>query len=231
MFYAIVIWVCLAGFPLVSLLGEDTINASSYLLAVTDVVAMFIPFFVGAFISVCIAFSFINKTGYYEIMSGKSTNSIFLGRIIIYTVYMTCGLIASMGIVMAIFAIAGGKGDMDKMAIRILLFALIIVHICVAAVLLSLIGHSLVSPILIFLRFEIVEGILTMLIPQILSEGLDCSESTIRNFSNCFIVSQIGSVFTGNINTSLVLCIVISFLVESLLWYLIAAGVFRKKLC
>lgn len=228
-FYSLVIWLCLAVFPLVTLLGGDSFNVSSYLVSVYDVVGIFIPFFIGAFISICIAFNYINKTAYYEIMSGKSINSILISRIIVYTVYMMAGLFAFMGVIMVIIGVTGGNGDMEKMPVRILLFAVVIMHICIASVLLSMAGHSLLAPIFIFLRFEVFEGILTMLVPQIMTDVMDCDEKTIASFSNYFVVSQIGSVFNSKIDADLVLAVVLSLVVETLLWYIVATISFKKK--
>lgn len=228
-FYSLVIWLCLAVFPLVTLLGGDSLNVSTYLVSVYDVVAIFIPFFIGAFISICIAFNYINRTAYYEIMSGKSTNAILISRIIVYTVYMAVGLFAFMGVIIAIIGATGGKGDMDKMPVRILLFAVVITHICITSVLLSMAGHSLLAPIFIFLRFEVFEGIFTMLVPQIMTEVMDCNENTIATYSNYFVVSQIGSVFKSKIDADLVLAVVLSLVFETVLWYIAATISFRKS--
>ena len=162
-------------------------------------------------------------------MSGKSTNSIFISRIIVYTTYMTVGLFAFMGIIMAIIGAIGGKGDMDKIPFRILLFAVIIIHVCIASVLLSMACHSLIAPIVILLRYEFFEGIFTMIVPTIMTEIMNCSEKTIEKFSNFFIVSQIKNVFCGKIDEDLVLAVVLSLVFECVLWYVVARISFKRK--
>lgn len=228
-FYSLIIWIAIAVFPLATLLGGDNINISSYLVSVYDVDSIFIPFFIGAFISVCITLNYLNKTAYYEIMSGKSSNAIFISRIIVYTTYMTVGLFVFMGVVMAAIGVSNGIGEMDNIPVRLLLFAVVIIHICIASVLISMAGHSLLSPILILLRFEVFEGIITMIIPRFITDIFNYSQDKITNFCNYFVSSQIRSIFSADINSDLVIAVIISLVFETVLWYIVAAVSFKRK--
>ncbi len=226
--WAALIWFSLVLLPIVASFAFDEITVANYM-GLIKVVVLFIALFLGAFISVCIGMNYQNKTAYYEIMEGNTISTMIISRVIVYVTFMTCGLCTLFGAAVGILSIVNGIGEINKLPLRFILFVVIIIHICIVSSLIAISIRSLAALVFIVLRFELLEGICTMILPAILIDELNFKESAVQNLSNWFILSQFEQVLIGTVDITFVMIVIASLFIEGIFLYIVAILSMKKR--
>lgn len=227
--WAALIWIILVLLPIVASFAYDEITVAKYMGLINEVVVLFIALFIGAFISVCIGMNYQNKTAYYEIMEGNTISTMIISRVIVYVTFMTCGLCTLFGIAVGILSMVNGIGEINKLPLRFILFVIIIIHICIVSSLIAISIRSLAALVFILLRFEVLEGICTMILPVILIGELNFKETAVQNISNWFILSQLDQVLIGTVDVTFVMIVIASLFVEGIFLYIVAFSSMKKR--
>lgn len=191
---------------------------------------IFIPVLISIIICLSIGVSYQNKTSYYEIIEGHSEISIILSKLIVYVSLFTFGVMAVIGLYLGSMGAINGIGKViDKFPLRIVLFIIIIIHVTVVSVLMSLLVRNIAAPVLGFLRFEFFEGILTAILPSILTTLMNANTDTVKKFTYFFVMGQLKNIASGKINMYFVFAIIISFVLECVLWFIPVYISMKKK--
>lgn len=200
---------------------------SENLVILNDVTIIFGTAFTAILISICIGISYQNKMAYYEVMEGHNISSILFSKLIVYISIMTVGVAVPYGIFLLLMGWKNGMGELDKIPLRILLFFIIYIHICVAAVLITTCFRYILAAGVVFLRFSLVEEL--GFIPVAIKELSGMKKVPAERFSDFFTTSQYAKVLGGKVDTQIVVCIILSFVIELGLWYIASYIGMKKK--
>ena len=181
---------------------------------------IFIPLFIGVMISISIGINYNNKTAYYEIMHGHKISDIILSKVIVNSGVMTIGIIITCSIYFSVIYILNGNGEYDNIILRLSLFILIIIHVCVVSGLLAMCIRNTFSAILIVLRFCVLEAIFMAGISQ---------STSIDKMINFFISGQFQKILNGEITTILIIGTIMSIFIESMILYFISYYAMKKR--
>lgn len=187
--------------------------------------ATIIPFLLCTVITGTIGISYNNRTAYYEIMEGNSAHKIILSKVFVYTLTI-CGMyLVPLMIYLGVTAAANGVGDKENAAFMCLMLAVIIVHIATASALAAVAVKSLLSAVIGYVRYAILEGMGIMLLPELLK---DHREALYKIFD--WLIAGQQMLFAGNkLDNHAVVAIIGSFVIEFALLYGIAFLGYRKK--
>ena len=226
--WMIFICVIVAIIPMVSDLACFQKTLSENIQAYKEVGGLFVHLFIGIMISVSIGINYYNKTAYYEIMDGHSIKNIILSKVIVNASVMTVGIIITCSIYFTIIYMMNGIGEYDNILLRLVLLALIIMHICVASILLAMCIHHIAGALLIVLRFNVFEVIFALAFSQFLGQ----EGNNVDRYLDWLISSQFQKVVSAKIDNNLIIYIILSVIVESVILYFISYYSFkvRKKL-
>lgn len=164
-----------------------------------------------------------NKTSYYEVMDGHKTIDIINSRLLVSGVIVLVAILSSLSIGLVFLQIVNGTGDLpNKLGVRIFLLIITILHISTVSTLFTLIFKSdVVAGLVLYLRFAVFDSIMCIALPDLFEE-LKC-------IGNWLINGQWTSIWAGNVNSALIIGVIISCLVETGGLYLLAVRSFNKK--
>ena len=203
-------------------------TVSQNLAILSGVTTMFGIIFTGVLISICIGMSYQNKIAYYEIMDGHNISDILFSKLTVYVSVMMAGVAVPYGIFLAVMAWKNGMGELDKIPLRIMLLLIIYIHVCVTAVLITTSLRHITAVIMVFLRFELLEGIIVM-IQDIISEFTEMKSITADRVSEWFVTSQYAKILGGKIDNHIIASVIFSFLLEFVLWFALSYIGMKKK--
>lgn len=200
-------------------------NVSEIMILSSTVVSMMLPLVICAPISFAIGSLYKNRTFYYEIMNGYSTRKILLSKVILYVSIMFIGILVLNILFFGIMGAINGVGDIiDYIPVRFLLLSVIVLHIIIESVLLSTLAKKSSAVTIVILRFMIFDNIIQIVL-LLISRGSD----EFKSVASWFVLTQINLVLVGaEINTELVLGIVLSFIIECVLWYICSYNFYKK---
>ena len=159
-----------------------------------------------------------NRTGFYEIMDGVSAHRIILSRICVYTPLMICFYFIPVSVILMLFDI-GSDSVIFLSMLFIIFLRLLMFTICICLTFKT--GEGAVVP---YLRF-----ILEMLPMMIIAgEEISISNDKLLSVLNWLPTFQIYSL-GGEIDSTLIMKIAVSFAVEAAVMYAIAYTSHRKK--
>ncbi|MDE6251765.1 MAG: hypothetical protein K2M78_03890 [Lachnospiraceae bacterium] len=202
-------------------------TVSQNLIILSDVTTTFGMIFTVVLISICIGISYQNKIAYYEVMHGHDICDILFSKLIVYVSMMMAGVVVPYGIFLMVIAWKNGMGELDKIPLRIILFLIIYMHVCVTAVLLTTSLRHIAAAGVVFLRFEL-EG-LSALIPVIISEFTEIESITANRILEWFVTSQYAKILGGKIDNHIIVSVIFSFLLEFVLWFALSYIGMKKK--
>lgn len=202
-------------------------TGSEFLFRLSETISMG-AVFVGIFISVSIGLNYHNKTAYYEIMEGHKISSIIFSRLILYGTLMTAGISLVVGGLLLIVGAGNGMGDATNICLRLVLSAVIIVHVCAVSVLLSVsVRNLLTAVVVVYLRFAVLDtifgAILSMWAIQI--SGVNFAERV----SDWFVFAQLQRVLSMDLSGHCIAAVFLSLILESTLWFALAYRGMKKK--
>ena len=177
---------------------------------------IFIPLFIGVMISISIGINYYNKTAYYEIMGGQSISGIIFSKVVVNSSVMTIGIIITCSIYFSIIYIMNGVGEYENILLRLILFVLIIIHVCIVSGLLSMCLRHIIGAFLIVFRFSILEAIFAQ-------------NSSMDKILNWFLSGQYQRILVGEITTKLIIAIILSTFLETIILYFISYYTMKKR--
>lgn len=226
-YFVATILVCLLCLFLMFLERSDCykLTLSENLMLFSGSGAVIIPFLLCTVIASAIGASYSNRTAYYEVMDGNSIHKIILSKVFVYTLAI-CGMyLAPLMIYFGVTAAVNGVGDKENPAFMCLMLAVIIVHIATASALAAVTIKSLMSALIGYVRYAILEGMGMMLLPELLK---DHRETLYKIFD--WLISGQQMLFSGNkLDNHAVVAIIGSFVIEFALLYGLAYLGYRKK--
>lgn len=226
--WLILISLCIILLPVLSDTEVFEKNIYDNLLSVKEIYPMFLPMFMGAFASIMIGITYINKTANYEIMTGNKISHILGSKIIADTSFLMLGVVTAIGLYLLIIGIMNGVGDIDKPFLRIFLMLVVMIHICINGVLITTSIRHIGGAVVAFLRFEVIEG-LSVNILQNICDNMDNMEK-LDEILDWFISNQIVAILTQDVSGRLVAVIILSGIFEGTFWYLLSYYRLKKKI-
>lgn len=179
---------------------------------------MFVPTLVGAIV----ACGYARKTAYYEVMAGDTIFPILVSKVFVVGVFVATCTFGASCIVPAIVCTKNGIGNVTDFPIRILLMWVVVLHVCIAAVLIVTTLRHITATVIVYLRFAAVD----ILIPFIYN--LLCVNPDSK-FSDWFVAMQISRVLYGELDSYLIVVIFASMLIEGVFWYTLSYIGMKKK--
>lgn len=222
--WLILISVVLAVMPLSDLRLK---TSSDYMMQITTGIEIFITFFLIIFSSVILGFIYLNKTGLYEVMAGNNINHIIMSKVTVDVTFISIVVSLSYGVLYIIMGLIRGWGNMDKTAIRFLLFFVILYHISLCGILIMMSFRQMAGAVFAFLKFELLDTGIMFLLEVVFKDEI--SNSFYEKLMNWFITNQITGVIARKITISFVTEIILSLVVEFVFWYAIAYYGMKKK--
>lgn len=200
------------------------------LLLCNESLKVFMPIFLAGVLCVFIGISYQNKLIHYEIMDGHKIHETIVSRLILYILMSTVGVFATLGTYFCIIALINGIGDIDQIALRAIMFFVILIHICITSVLISIAAkNTVVSSVCIILRLFVLEGMGEVL-STMFSEIMRNQNAEVFSWlSDWSIVGQMGYVFSGDISAKLIWTVLLSLLIECAIEYIISYISLKRK--
>lgn len=229
------IFVCLI-FPIIIMITDINwykMTASENMILFVQNAVMMIPIFLSVAVSVPISLAYQNKTAYYEIMCGTKTHKILLSKAVLYTSIFVIGITLTLGTYFGILGIINGVGDMSNIPLRFLLFIILIIRICMTSVFICMLLKHIISLAVTILRFMILDNLMLIILTPISSysdSAVDVSVIGSESISDWFITGQMTKIFSANIDSRLILMVIITSIFEIALWYILTYVSYKKKI-
>ena len=201
-------------------------NAGEYLIQTGEDSAMLLILFVAMFAAVLTATAFGNRTVYYEVMSGKRPMQILVSKCLVIAGTITGVMGVSFVAATLIFGSAKGYGELDNVAVRLLLYIIVLLHATVMGVLMVTTFRGALGAVICYLRFMFVDTLVSI----ILEVSFENSPSKYMKYMRWLLMSQPMSVFGEKISGEVVCAILMSFVLETLLWGGLSYIFMRKRL-
>ncbi len=169
-------------------------------------------------------FAYTNKSAYYEIMSGSGTNNILCSKLIVDGGLIWIATQISVSVYFVVVSVKNGIGEgIDNLGVRYLLMTIVILRVVMSSVLIVTALKSFIAGLVAYIRFMFVD----MMTGVLLTSVTEFADSA---WSNLFINFQLTNIFVGEIETGLVLNIVLGALIEVAMWYIISYVGMKKKM-
>ncbi|MBQ8912546.1 MAG: hypothetical protein IJ054_00685 [Lachnospiraceae bacterium] len=201
-------------------------NAGEYLIQTGEDSAMLLILFVAMFAAVLTASAFGNRTVYYEVMSGKRPMQILVSKCLVIAGTITGVMGVSFVAATLIFGSAKGYGELDNVAVRLLLYIIVLLHATVMGVLMVTTFRGALGAVICYLRFMFVDTLVSI----ILEVSFENSPSKYMKYMRWLLMSQPMSVFGEKITGEVVCAILMSFVLETLLWGGLSYIFMKKRL-
>ena len=201
-------------------------NAGEYLIQTGEDSAMILILFVAMFAAVLTATAFGNRTVYYEVMSGKRPMQILVSKCLVIAGTITGVMGVSFVAATLIFGSAKGYGELDDVAVRLLLYIVVLLHATVMGVLMVTTFRGALGAVICYLRFMFVDSLVSI----ILEVSFENSPSKYMKYMRWLLMSQPMSVFGEKITGEVVCAILMSFVLETLLWGGLSYIFMKKRL-
>ncbi|MBQ9278856.1 MAG: hypothetical protein IJ224_09530 [Lachnospiraceae bacterium] len=201
-------------------------NAGEYLVQTGEDSAMILILFVAMFAAVLTATAFGNRTVYYEVMSGKRPMQILVSKCLVIAGTITGVMGVSFVAATLIFGSAKGYGELDDVAVRLLLYIVVLLHATVMGVLMVTTFRGALGAVICYLRFMFVDSLVSI----ILEVSFENSPSKYMKYMRWLLMSQPMSVFGEKITGEVVCAILMSFVLETLLWGGLSYIFMKKRL-
>ncbi|MBQ9199227.1 MAG: hypothetical protein IJ141_03540 [Lachnospiraceae bacterium] len=201
-------------------------NAGEYLIQTGEDSAILLILFVAMFAAVLTATAFGNRTVYYEVMSGKRPMQILVSKCLVIAGTITGVMGVSFVAATLIFGSAKGYGELDDVAVRLLLYIVVLLHATVMGVLMVTTFRGALGAVICYLRFMFVDTLVSM----IFEVWFEDSPSKIMKYTRWLLMTQPMSAFGEKITGEVVCAILMSFVLETLLWGGLSYIFMKKRL-
>lgn len=223
--WLVFIGAALAAMPFLESMKFQT--AGEYVQSIGIDTSIFLPVFVIIFSSLCVGFMYVNKTAYYEIMSGNKIHNIIMSKILVDATFISVVVSMCYVFVVAVLGIWKGRGEIDNLPLRLLLLFVVIFHISSAGILIMLSCRQMVGAIVAFLKLNLLDSSIMVWFEIVFKDHV--SEKTYDKIMSIFIFNQITDVTRRNITAFLIASILLTTMAEGIFWYVIAYVGMKKK--
>lgn len=200
--------------------AESGMNAFNMFMETGMIMILYMPLFVGGmYVS-----SYENKTLTYEIMAGNKPGKIILSKLI--TIVPLLFVIVSVFVFspLVIFGQKNGYGDTKQLPLIIIVCTITLLRVLVSAVLMMTTFKSTIGMFLVVLRFLIFEGV-----GLVAAEMLAGESEIFEKVSACLVQGAVSLVMSPMLDKSYVIVIVITSVVEMVVWYVLSYNSYKKK--
>ena len=169
------------------------------------------------------------KIGFYEIMAGNKAGAIVLSKILtdgvfflLLTVVATCGYYVYVGF-------SKGVGNLDHMAVRMLLIILALAHVVFCSILITLSFKQVKTGMVMnFMRFWIVDTLFFPFLMWLFGTVLEMPKLAMH-FSYMCLTNQLMILVSEPMHAMIIWHVLLGFAAEFALWYFIIDFGFRKR--
>lgn len=172
-----------------------------------------------------VGMSYLNKTANYEVMAGNSPTNIILSKVFVDGILLWLIVEVSSSIYYIYIVLANGTGEVEQLGMRYLLLSITLLHLCLSGVLIATSFRDIAGAAIAFIRFIMVDSVIVTVITA-MNEDQTIYDNSILNI---FVSMKFTSIVYGEIDTNLVLCVVIPFLVEMIFWFGVSYFTMKKK--
>lgn len=230
-FFLFVCMILLGLFPMVGALDVEIRNANLEIQIRQS--SMLIMFFMMIFPAIYAGVTGTlydgGKIGFYEIMAGNKAWSIIFSKILtdglfflLLTVISTCGYYVYVGIIK-------GVGNMDHLAVRMLLIILVLAHVVFGSVLVTLCFRQVKTGMIMnFMRFWLVDILFFPFLMWLFGTAFEMPKLAMH-FSYMCLTNQLMILVSEPMHAMIVWHVLIGFAAEFALWYFIIDLGFRKR--
>ncbi|MDE5967158.1 MAG: hypothetical protein K2G89_10040 [Lachnospiraceae bacterium] len=215
------------------LYGEENIYAmplSDFLTCTIDTYIMPFFMFFPAYISVAIGMSYQYKTAYYEVMAGSRISHIVGSKIMVYAGSMTVLITLVYSGIFAFWGVKNGTGDLSRIPLRLVLFLVLVLHICAVAVLMTTAVRHMVAVVMLILYFNVIQGAIMIVI------NLLCDTSSAFYYRLCswIPIAQLQLIgeaqHSAYVDTYLLFAMIASMILDMGFWYAVSYIGMKKRL-
>ncbi|MBR2176336.1 MAG: hypothetical protein IJ861_05255 [Clostridia bacterium] len=179
------------------------------------------PVIVGVFVGM----AYLNKTAYYEVMAGNSPADIILSKVFVDGMIVWLIVQVSSSIYYIYVVLANGTGGIEQFGMRYLLISITLLHLCLSGVLITTAFRDMAGAVIAFIRFVMVDASIVTVITAMNENNMDYNHGLV----NIFITMKFTNIIYNDIDTSLILCVIIPFVAEILFWFAISYFTMKKK--
>lgn len=171
---------------------------------------------------------FQNKTFQYEVMAGNKISHIMLSRVVVITGIVTMVFCLFMGGGFAYCGLKNGIGTMQQLGIRMMLYVVIVIRVCIISILITLAVRQMSGLIFVCLRvlvFEMASAWVDYLVAML---GWPKSVLALKDW---FMMEQAIKIFeeTVTIDSKFVIAVIASCILEGIFWYVISYRSMTRK--
>lgn len=209
--------------------SDDKITATSYFMAFEVQACIFVPLFLSALAGAFAGMPFNNKTALYEVMAGNKIRNILNSKLLVIVPLISLLFSGLFAAILGIFGSINGTGDLKQLPLRVLLLFIIVLHVVVVAVLAVTSVRHFLGIGIGFLRFAMLDEMLVICI-QVVTENTSMELEAVQKINSWFVQNQIMSLNMETIPTYFIVRVILSFVIEAAVWYVISyIGYKRKK--
>ena len=187
---------------------------------------MFLP----ALVSIFVAYGYMKRTAYYEVMAGSKSSHIIGSRLLTEGFFLgTVYFFAVIGLGL-VAAIKNGVGGVADLGLRLLMLFSVCLHLTVIGMLIGMAVKNYAACLVAYARFAGLDIMISaVLLPALQMKGI-LGETACQRIQYCTINTQIETVCRSTeISAEAVFWCVASFFAEAVLWYILVYVTMKKK--
>lgn len=213
--------------------GEENIYAmplSDFLDCTADIYMMNLFMFFPTYISIAIGMTYQYKTAYYEVMAGSRISHIVGSKILVYAGFMTVLITLVHSGIFAFWGVKNGTGDLNRIPLRLVLFFVLVLHICAVVVLMTTAVRHMIAVLMPMLYFYVIQGAIMIVINVL----CDTSSAFYYRLCSWILIAQfqlIGEAqHSAYVDNYLLFAMIASMILDMGFWYSVSYIGMKKRL-
>lgn len=205
-------------------------NLADFLNCTTDLYLMTLFLFFPAYISVAVAMSYQCKTAYYEVMAGSRISHIAGSKVLVYAGFMTVLITLVYSGIFAYVGVKNGTGGLSRISLRLVLFVVLVSHICAVAVLITTALRHMAATVMLVLYFYVIQGTI-MLVINILCDTSSAFYYRLCSWLPLAQLQLIGELqHSAYVDNYLLFAMIASMILDMGFWYAVSYIGMKKRL-
>lgn len=182
-----------------------------------------------AILAVTVSRKYDNRVANYAVMDGNKSSKIILASLFSYLpVALVMFVLPSLILLMTLFR--NGVGDTDNPLLMIVLLIIIFIRIYSSTILVSTIFKSVIASAIFTYMRTALESAGTMLVLEVILVTDPKKYEIISKIGDLFAPVQIGSLLTKYNDTTYIVTVLASFIIDITLCYVVALYTYKKKM-
>ncbi len=182
-----------------------------------------------AMLAVTISRKYDNRVANYAVMDGNKPSKIILGNLFTY-LPVALILFVLPSLIMLLILFKNGTGDTDNPLIMIALLLIVFTRVYTSTILVSTIFKSVIaSGFFAYMRSSI-EGLVGTLLIGLVSTKSPENSELILKLGDLVAPLQLESILTKNNDTTFIVTVIVSFIIDIALCYIVALFTYKKKM-